>query len=284
MQSSRHRGLTRRELMARARDGLALSLLPRMARAQAAERRATAGEVGADAAGVFLHANEMRGLRVLVAHFIPGPPDDPDPGALEAGAAEYIDLLLGAFETQPPRIFAGGPFSFRDGGGPNAFAQFLELDPLEELVWRTRIEGSRGLAEREWNGPVVGWQQRYREGLGRLDEAAAWLGAERFALLAGWRLRWLLRLATGELDSFLDLAFAHTLEGTYGAPEYGGNRERIGWSYTRWPGDQQPHRYSAAEISAPDASQSAAVAEARSRALAERDEPVPDPTAQQDTQ
>ena len=88
----------------------------------------------------------------------------------------------------------------------------------------------------------------------------------------------------GELDSFLDLAFAHTLEGTYGAPEYGGNRERIGWSYTRWPGDQQPHRYSAAEISEPDASQSAAVAEARSRALAERDEPVPDPTAQQDTQ
>jgi len=269
--------------MARARDGVALSLLPRMARAQAVERRAAAGAIDAGAAGVFLSAGEMGCLRVLVSHFVPGPPDDPDPGALEAGAAEYIDLLLGAFEMPPPRIFAGGPFSFRDGGGPNAFAQFLELDPLDELVWRTRIEGSRGIVEREWNGPVIGWQQRYRDGLARLDEAAHWLGAERFALLTGWRLRWLLRLATGELEAFLDLAFAHTLEGTYGAPEYGGNRERVGWSYTRWPGDQQPHRYSAAEISEPDASESAAVAEARARALAERDEPVRDLDGQRDT-
>lgn len=275
MRYSRRGGLTRRELMARARDGLALSLLPRMARAQAAERRVLAGRPGADAAGVFLNADEMRSLRVLVAHFIPGPPDDPDPGALEAGAAEYIDQLLGAFDAQPPRIFAGGPFSFRDGGGENAFAQFIDLDPLEELVWRTRIEGSLGLPEREWNGPVVGWQQVYREGLARLDEAASWLGAESFAVLSGWRLRWLLRLATGELDSFLDLAFRHTLEGTYGAPEYGGNRGRTGWSYTSWPGDHQPHGYSPTQISEPDASELAAVAEARKRALAERGEPSP---------
>jgi len=265
-----------------------LGLLARTARARAAERRATAGAPaadgadGTDGAGVFLDAAQMRSLRVLVASFIPGPPDDPDPGALEAGAAEYIDELLGAFEAQPPRIFAGGPFSFRDGGGPNGFAQFIELDPLEELVWRTRIEGSRGLAEREWNGPVVGWQQRYREGLARLDEAAGWLGAESFARLSGWRLRWLLRLATGELDSFLDLAFGHTLEGTYGAPEYGGNRGRIGWSYTRWPGDHQPHSYSPAEIGEPDASESAAVAEARARARAERGAPAAEGSSQQD--
>jgi len=259
--------------MARARDGMALALLPRMARAQAAERIAGAEHAGADAAGVYLTAREMQSLRLLVATFIPGPPEDPDPGGLEAGAAEYIDQLLGAFEVRPPRIFAGGPFSLRDGGGPNAFASFIELDPLEELVWRTRIEGSRGLSEREWNGPVVGWQQRYREGLAGLDEAAGWLGAESFVRLSGWRLRWLLRLATGELDSFLDLAFRHTLEGTYGAPEYGGNRGLVGWSYTSWPGDHQPHHYSAAQISQPDASQSAAVAEARTRALAERGEP-----------
>ncbi len=31
---------------------------------------------------------------------------------------------------------------------------------LEELAWRTRIEGSQGIAEREFNGPVAGWQQR----------------------------------------------------------------------------------------------------------------------------
>jgi len=258
--------------MARARDGIVLALVPRVALAQAAGHRPAAGGPGADAGGVFLNAEEMRSLRALVAHFVPGPPDDPDPGALEAGAAEYIDQLLGVFETRPPRIFAGGPFSLRDGGGPNAFAQFTPLDPLEELVWRTRIEGSRGLPEREWNGPVTGWQQRYREGLARLDEASRALGSEHFAELSGWRLRWLLRPATGELDSFLDLAFRHTLEGTYGAPEYGGNRGRVGWSYTRWPGDHQPAGYSPAQISEPDADEAEAVAEARARALAERDD------------
>jgi hypothetical protein len=49
-----------------------------------------------------------------------------------------------------------------------------------------------------------------------------------------------------------ELAFEHTLEGTYGAPEYGGNRTRAGWSYTRWPGDHQPQAYTRAEISEPD--------------------------------
>ena len=38
------------------------------------------------------------------------------PGALVAGAAEYIDGFLGAFMVDPPRIWAGGPTSGRFGG------------------------------------------------------------------------------------------------------------------------------------------------------------------------
>ena len=45
-----------------------------------------------------------------------------------------------------------------------ASTQFLPLSRVEELAWRTRIEGSRGIAEREWNGPVRGWQEIYRDG------------------------------------------------------------------------------------------------------------------------
>ena len=85
--------------------------------------------------------------------------------APEAGVPEYIDLMLGMFERSPVPLFAGGPFSLRDGGGPNAFADFLALDAIDERVWRTRIEGSRGLPEREWNGPVVGLQETYATGL-----------------------------------------------------------------------------------------------------------------------
>ena len=83
------------------------------------------------------------------------------------GGADYVDQLLGAFSFDPPRLFAGGPFSGRKGGEAG-FDQWLELGALEELAWRTRIEGSQGRPEREFNGPVVGWQQRYRDGLAAL--------------------------------------------------------------------------------------------------------------------
>ena len=44
-------------------------------------------------------------------------PTDDDPGATEARVVDYIDGLLGAFSFDPPRIWAGGPFSGRRFGG-----------------------------------------------------------------------------------------------------------------------------------------------------------------------
>ncbi len=241
-------------------DFALFAALPEAARAQLAEPRA------AGSAGRFLTAEQLATLSTLCARLIPGPPDDPDPGAVEAGVPEYIDLLLGAFVETPPRIFAGGPFSFRHGGGVNAFAQFLTLDTIEERVWRTRIEGSRGLAEREWNGPVLGLQETYTEGLARLDASAGrWFDAS-FALLRPWQANLLLRFAHGELGRFVDVVFGHALEGMYGAPEYGGNRDEAGWRMTRWPGDHQPHAYAPAEISEPDADQAQPVERARKNA------------------
>ena len=188
--------------------------------------------------GLFFDARQIETLRALCGRLIPGPPEDPDPGALEAGVPEYIDLLLGAFRTTPVPIFAGGPFSMRHGGGHNSFLDFLPLDRIEERAWRTRIEGSQGMPEREWNGPVVGWQETYARGLELLEQAADRWGSARFAELSPRRSRWLLRMATGELSEFVDLAFEHTIQGMYGAPEYGGNRNGVGWSYTGWPGDR----------------------------------------------
>src|SRR5213596_2303716 len=95
------------------------------------------------------------------------PDDDGAPGARAAGAAEYVDGLLGAFAVDPPRIWAGGPFSGRYGGEAS-FGEFLRPSALEELAWRTRIEGTQGIAERELNGPVTGWQQEYRDWIAAL--------------------------------------------------------------------------------------------------------------------
>src|SRR5437867_6392579 len=120
--------------------------------------------------GRFLTAHELDTLRAVTARFVPGPPDDPDPGALEGGVAEAIDLLLGAFTLDPPLIHAGGPFSDRAGATHDDFADFVPLDAHAELGWRIRLEGSQGLPEREFAGSVTGLQEIYRSGLAHLDE------------------------------------------------------------------------------------------------------------------
>lgn len=184
---------------------------------------------------VFFSDAEYAVIRAVCARLIP---TDDDPGATEAGVVDYIDTFLGAFSFDPPRIWAGGPFSGRRGGEAS-FDRFIPLTPPQELAWRTRIEGSRGIPEREFNGPVVGLQERYRDGLKALgDDFAALPGEEQ-----DQRLR-----ANAE---FTDLVYEHACEGMYGAPEYGGNRDLAGWRYIGFEGDAQPTGYTDAEVSEP---------------------------------
>jgi len=163
------------------------------------------------------------------------PPADGHPGGRALGCADYIDGLLDAFAVDPPRIWAGGPFSGR-AGGDAGFATFLPLTRVEELAWRTRIEGSQGRPEREFNGPVRGWQDEYRAGLAALGADYATVdGAEQDARLAA-------------IPDFRALLYQHACEGAYGAPEYGGNRDLAGWRAIGFPGDVQPRGYTDAEV------------------------------------
>ena len=52
-------------------------------------------------------------------------------------------------------------------------------------------------------------------------------------------------------EVFCDLLYGHCCEGMYGAPEYGGNREGIGWAYLGRDGDVQPRGYSDQDVSGP---------------------------------
>jgi hypothetical protein len=51
--------------------------------------------------------------------------------------------------------------------------------------------------------------------------------------------------------AFLELLHGHCCEGMYGAPEYGGNRDGVGWAYLGRDGDVQPRGYSDAEVAGP---------------------------------
>ena len=50
---------------------------------------------------------------------------------------------------------------------------------------------------------------------------------------------------------FTLLVYEHACEGMYGAPEYGGNRDLVGWSNIGHAGDVQPRGWSDAEVSQP---------------------------------
>jgi hypothetical protein len=205
-------------------------------------------------AGRYLTAAELDTLRAVTARFLPGPPEDPDPGALEAHCAEAIDLLLGAFTFSPPLIHAGGPYSNRAGGSHDDFADFIPLDAHAELGWRMRIEGSLGRKEREFAGPVVGLQQEYRAGLAHLDSRAADLGAASFAALAvPLQIVVLSDQTDADVQSFVGTALSNTLEAMYGPPEYGGNHGLAGWTSVSWQGDTQPRGFTAAQVSEPGA-------------------------------
>lgn len=183
----------------------------------------------------FLTDDEAATLGAVMALVMPA--SDEHPGAVALGTVEYVDTALAAFTFDPPRVFTGGPFSGR-AGGEASWGAFLALAPLEELAWRTRIEGSRGDPAREFNGPVRGWQEIYRDGLTALgDDFSA-------ADPAAQRERW--QAAPEDLRA---LVWEHACEAAYGPPEYGGNRDLRGWRAIEFPGDVQPRGWTDEEVS-----------------------------------
>jgi hypothetical protein len=175
-------------------------------------------------------------------------PEDQDPGAVTARVVDFIDFLLGAFKVDPPRIYAAGPFSGRHGG-EKGFSVYLPLSRVKEIAWRNYIEGSQGIPEREFNGPVVGIQEIYTEGIEELERVSQLRFQARFQDLEReqqgtvWR-----RMDT----RFRDTVFEHTVEGMYAAPEYGGNQDLVGWKYIHYEGDRQPIGYTRRQMEEPD--------------------------------
>lgn len=180
-------------------------------------------------------------VREATARLIPGPTDDPaeagHPGAREADVTSYITTMLGALSYAPAEVFAGGPFSGRAGGGRDDMAGFLAVDAQRERTWRLRLSA---MAE------------AYRQGVAALDDRAGKGGflalddAGRDRVLA---TNFKVAALPDGFSGFTDMLLAHSIEGMYSVPEYGGNRGLVGWRDIGFPGDVQPRGFTAKEVS-----------------------------------
>jgi hypothetical protein len=186
----------------------------------------------------FFTAHQAAVVEDATARIAPGPADDPDeaghPGAREADVTGYIDSMLaqlGTLDEAAPLIFAGGPWSSRHTSGPDLMARFVALDPVARIAWRKRLQG---------------WQEQYRTGIAALDKLA---GGD-FTKASHARQDKI--LASESATTFMAVLYEHTIEGLYSAPEYGGNRDLVGWKDIAFPGDIQPRGYTPDEVTGSD--------------------------------
>jgi gluconate 2-dehydrogenase gamma chain len=99
--------------------------------------------------------------------------------------------------------------------------------------------------DRALGGALASSREAYRIGLARLDAHARAAKGMRFAQLSEANQDELLTaLERNEIAdfpapgaaAFFNLLLAHTLQGTFGDPFYGGNRNFVGWDLVRYPG------------------------------------------------
>jgi Gluconate 2-dehydrogenase subunit 3 len=218
---------------------------------------------------------------VLAAHgHRPGCPlgGDAD-GIAGVDAADAVRAASAVFNAQ--QVYAGGPFSDRqpqphfptgttpcyvchgaplqqvatangaaaadtvDNYAPNFFTQFLPLSRLQALSWKIRILGADAVPEAAQNPlardlPESNLRGKYRDGLAALESASQQQFGKSFVQLTAAQQT----TALSKVDQdFVTLLTAHTIEGMLCAPEYGGNRDRLGWQLVRFDGDSQPLGY-----------------------------------------
>ena len=163
-----------------------------------------------------------------------------------------------AFAGRP--LFAGGPFSgrtpFPDSATgtpstnfpPDAFLEALPLPRVKRLAWTVRLLGAGAVPEVADNPlassmPDVDLRRRYREGVAQIDAISQAQFGAAFDTLDTTQQDTVVAAVRRQAHSFHDLLVNHTIEGLFSAPEYGGNRDGVGWLLTHFDGDSQPLGY-----------------------------------------
>jgi gluconate 2-dehydrogenase gamma chain len=158
---------------------------------------------------IFFNLDEVQFIEAAVARLIPA--DDRWPGALEVGVTNYIDKQMGGAWGDGERLYRSGPWQ---AGTPSQGYQ-LPLTPAE--LFRTAIAAiNKELAAKAtpFAAMTPANQDAYLKELETTDRDLGGVPASEF--------------------------FAHlweaTIEGFFGDPVYGGNRDMIAWRMIGFPG------------------------------------------------
>jgi gluconate 2-dehydrogenase gamma chain len=250
--------LTRRQFLVAsgAVAAAATATQPRVARALAIWRRER-----------FFTDAEFATLEALVDRILP---PDQDPGAKELGVAVYIERVLTTFDRGGAGLYRSGPFSGRTPypnyqlGTPSSrfpedeFLRSIPPTRVQEIYWRAQLYGSQAAGippalDAAQGGPIIGWRDLYPQGLATVDSVAISTAGQPYAqlsvadqdsVLAKLDSPGVLPVDPRTGKTFLDIVIQHVLEGSFSAPEYGGNRGTRGWKMLGIEGDNQPLGYS----------------------------------------
>ena len=118
--------------------------------------------------------------------------------------------------------------------------RIIPSDQDPGAVWA----GVVNFIDKQLIGPYRKLQKTYRLGLMWTNETSIAIFGKRFAALTAEQADEVLhKIETGQASGvnrkqtseFLTLVVAHTMQGFYGDPRHGGNRERVSWKMLRLP-------------------------------------------------
>jgi gluconate 2-dehydrogenase gamma chain len=159
-----------------------------------------------------LTIKQRRTLDAALARMIPAQGQN-DWSAADLGAGDYIERLLSGSAD----IYAGGPTRDR-------FLRFWRLSRVKEFGWEAETRRLREV---------------YEKGLKELDRRAGRSFADAPAPVQD------LVLTSLDLEGspFFAALYAHTMEGVYSHPVYGGNKDYRAWESFCYQGDVHGVRY-----------------------------------------
>ncbi len=206
---------------------------------------------GAQRPAAFFNIHEAATVDALVSRILPGSADDP--GAHEAGVVFYIDRSLGGANLgYALKTYTQGPFPV------------VSEDPVSVTAASSRdiydyVNVAAEQISRYGYQSVLSPQEIYRRGLEYVDAYAQEQFEQNFVDLTVEQQDQILTAMDEETTTgfegpsgkaFFTQLRNDTIEGMFGDPMYGGNRDLAGWRLVGYPGAQR--FYTPADIKNPN--------------------------------